>query len=227
RNSDLVMWDRQTESLWQQITGEAIVGALTGQQLDFLPVSILGFEEFRAAYPDGKVLSRDTGFQRSYGTNPYVNYDDIDSRPFLFGGRIDERLPALERVVGITIGEEAVAYPFSTFPGVGALNDEVGGQPVAIFYAPETLSALNSGVIRESETVGSAVAYDPVVDGRRLTFEARDGQIFDQETNSQWDIAGRALSGPLAGTQLEVIPHANHFWFAFQAFYPDAQVWEE
>ncbi|MDQ4078212.1 MAG: DUF3179 domain-containing protein [Chloroflexota bacterium] len=225
RNSDLVMWDRQTESLWQQVTGEAIVGELAGERLSFLPASILSFEEFRQAYPDGEVLSRETGHFRDYGTNPYVNYDNLGNRPFLFSGEIDDRLPAMERVVGVTVGDEAVAYPFSTLEEVGAANDEVGGQPLAVLYAPETLSALDSSRIEQSEAVGSAVAYDPVVEGERLTFEKRDGQIVDVETGSLWDITGRAVEGPLEGTQLEIVPHANHFWFAFQAFYPDVRIW--
>ena len=70
RHSDLVMWDRQTELWWQQITGEAIVGELTGSKLTLLPSAIVSFEAFRRAYPEGQVLSRDTGFNRKYGENP-------------------------------------------------------------------------------------------------------------------------------------------------------------
>ncbi len=87
RHSDLIMYDRQTESLWQQIDGEAIVGDLTGTMLEPLPAQIVSFAQFAARFPAGSVLSRETGHARNYGTNPYRGYDDIDERPFLFRGR--------------------------------------------------------------------------------------------------------------------------------------------
>ena len=226
RNSDLVMWDRQTETLWQQATGEGIVGELAARQLTFLPASLVSFSEFSQAYPDGQVLSRETGYERRYGANPYTGYDS-SSRPFLFQGTIDERLPALERVVGLVIGDSAVAYPFSTLSEAGVVNDDVNGQPVAVFYAPDTVSALDASVIKDAQAVGSAVSYNPIVDGEPLTFEFSDGKIMDTKTGSQWDVTGRAIEGSLAGSQLEVLPHANHFWFAFAAFYPDVTIWGE
>ena len=84
RNSDLIMWDRQTESWWQQLTGKAIVGELTGQMLIFLPSIIISWEDFKTNKPEGKVLSQDTGFRRDYGRNPYVGYDRVDNPPFLY-----------------------------------------------------------------------------------------------------------------------------------------------
>jgi hypothetical protein len=98
RNSDLVMYDRTSESLWQQLTGEAIVGDLVGETLDFLPSSLVGFGDFRETFPEGIVLSKDTGFGRNYGRNPYAGYDRIgsDRRP-TWGGC---RLPG-QRTVGV------------------------------------------------------------------------------------------------------------------------------
>src|SRR5215218_9519998 len=90
RNSDLVMYDRQTESWWQQITAEAVVGELTGERLEVLPSQILSWAEFRRLHPDGEVLSRDTGHSRPYGENPYTGYDQPESSPFLFEGETDD-----------------------------------------------------------------------------------------------------------------------------------------
>lgn len=225
RNSDLVMWDRQTESLWQQVTGEAIVGELAGQHLTLLAASILSFNEFRDSYPEGTVLSRETASNRAYGSNPYEFYDNLEGKPFLFTGEPDDRLPEMERVVGVVVNDVAVAYPFSVLAEQVVINDEVGGEPVAVFYAPNTLSALDASEITEARAVGSAVAYDPVVDGQPLQFESRDGAIFDTQTSTQWDMTGYATDGPLAGRRLTVLPHANHFWFAFAAFFPQAKVW--
>ena len=84
-NSSLVMYDRQTESLWSHYTGQAVVGHLVGAELDLIPVQTVSFETFLASHPDGHVLSLDTGHSRRYGQNPYEFYDS-NNRPFLFSG---------------------------------------------------------------------------------------------------------------------------------------------
>ncbi|MFQ5875457.1 MAG: DUF3179 domain-containing protein, partial [Dehalococcoidia bacterium] len=112
RFSDLIMYDRQTQTWWQQIGGEAIVGELTGTRLKQLPASIVSWKAFRTSFPGGQVLSRDTGFARDYGRNPYTGYDDVNKPPFLFVGPEDDRLRPVDRVVTVSIGDEAAAYPF-------------------------------------------------------------------------------------------------------------------
>ncbi len=225
RNSDLVMWDRETESLWQQATGEAIVGELAGAQLTYLPVSLISWKDFREAYPDGKVLSRDTGFSRAYGTNPYEFYDSA-SAPFLFDGEIDDRYPAMERVVGVQVGNEVKGYPFSVLEDERVVNDIVGGQDIAVLWGSEdTASALDAGEIKDGRAVGVGIAYSRVLDGESLNIEWRDGQFVDRETGSNWNILGEAVSGPRAGSRLDPVVHANHLWFAWAAFFPDADVY--
>ena len=220
RNSDLVMWDRQTESLWQQITGEAIVGELTGTQLEFVPSSIVRWGEFRERFPDGRVLSRETGFGRAYGINPYGGYDS-SARPFLFSGEIDDRFPALERVVGVTVDETNRAYPFSVISQERTVNDVVAGEPILVLWGSEdTASALDNPDISEGRSVGVGVAYLRTVEGRVLTFEPLGDDTFvDRETGSTWDLLGKAIDGPLAGAELTLAVHANHFWFAWAAFF--------
>ena len=128
RRSDLVMWDRQTQSWWQQITGEAIVGDLTGTRLTVLPAQVLSFSDFRKAYPEGLVLSRETGIYPAgtYEVAPYAGYDREGGKPFLFSGEVDPRLPPLEWVLTIEIAGEAVAYPFSGLRQTPVINDSVG-----------------------------------------------------------------------------------------------------
>ena len=99
------MWDHQTESWWQQFTGEAIVGELAGKHLDILPASIISFADFTAAHPESVVLSRETGFSRAYGVNPYAGYDQVDNPPFLFRGDLDGRLLPKERVATVSLGD--------------------------------------------------------------------------------------------------------------------------
>ncbi len=224
RKSDLVMWDRQTESWWQQISGEAIVGGLTGKRLTMLPAAIISWEEFRQDFPSGRVLSRETGFQRDYGRNPYVGYDDTSQRPFLYNGPVDSRLPAMERVVTVSDGGEDVAYPFSALQKRRTIADKVGSRSLVVFFRPGTASALDSANISDSKDVGAAAVYRPELDGRSLTFSANDRGFVDKETGSRWNLSGEATAGPLAGKQLEPVVSANHFWFSWAAFKPKTRV---
>ncbi|MEE8174025.1 MAG: DUF3179 domain-containing protein [Dehalococcoidia bacterium] len=225
RNSDLVMWDHETESLWQQATGEAIVGELTGETLEFLSSSIVSWQDFEEAFPEGRVLSQDTGYSRSYGRNPYVEYD-ASSRPFLFSGELDPRLPALERVIGVTISGDSVAYPFSALAQVGVANEDVGGGKIVVFYISGTLSPLDKSSIEDSREAGSAAVFDRTLDDRTLAFEVRDGDIVDRETGSIWNIFGQATEGSLKGQSLKPIIHGTHFWFAWAAFTPETRIYQ-
>lgn len=226
RHSDLIMWDRQTESWWQQITGEAIVGELTGTQLEFLPAGIVSWEEFKQAFPGGEVLSRDTGHRRDYGRNPYPGYDDINKSPFLFRGRPDGRLPAMTRVVGLEINGDARAFPFPDLAERGVVHATVGDQAIVLFHRSGTASALDRREIAEARDVGTAAVYRPVHDGPPLHFSIRNGQFIDSATGSEWNLHGQAISGPLTGERLQPVVHATHFWFALAAFYPEVTVWQ-
>jgi hypothetical protein len=227
RNSDLVMWDRGTTSLWQQVTGEAIVGVHAGRALTVLPSRITSYGAYAEAYPQGLALGPDQGLGPVYGANPYVGYSSRPEPYSLFDGELDDRLPALERVVGVDEGGEVKGYPFSVLAEEHVVNDEVGGTPVVVLWGdPATADALDGASIPDSRGVGTGVAYRSTVDDTVLTFDTHpDGDLFiDRETNSVWTLFGKAISGPLEGTQLEVALHRNEFFFAFAAFFPDADL---
>ena len=226
RNSDLIMWDRQTESWWQQLTGEAIVGELTGKVLTFLPAPIVSWEDFKAANTGSKVLSRSTGFPSSYGSNPYIGYDRVDNPPFLLLGEPDGRLPPKERVVAVTIGDVDVAFPFSILEREGVVNYSVNGQDLTVFFKPGTVSALDRGSIKGSRDVGATGVFDPSVDRRKLSFRTDGEDIVDNETGSVWNILGESVEGPLTGRALAPIVHANHFWLAWGGFKPDTRIYQ-
>ena len=226
RNSDLVMFDRQTESWWQQLTGEALVGDYLGTQLEFLPAAIVSWGDFKLAFPGGKVLSTDTGHSRPYGTNPYAGYDNVNSIPFLYDGPSDDRLLPMERVVAVELNGEVAAYPFSRLEQKPVVNDLLGGQEIVVLFKPGTVSALHRSSIADSRDIGSASVFSPVIDGRKLTFSAQGAGFQDAETGSTWDVFGRATSGPLQGKTLEPIVSGNHFWFAWAAFKPETRVWD-
>jgi hypothetical protein len=228
RNSDLVMWDDVTQSLWQQITGEAIVGELTGTTLATVSSLIVRWADFRDGNPFGDVLSQNTGFGIRYGANPYVGYTSR-SAPYatFFRGEIDDRFPALERVVGVSVEGGDKAYPFSLLSQVGVANDTIGGQAVTVWWgAADTADALDSVDVATGQAVGTGVAYVATLDGRVLEFEPAGAELFtDLQTGSVWTILGRAIEGPLAGRQLQIAAHRNEFWFAWQAFFSGAPVW--
>ena len=226
RNSDLVMYDRVTESLWQQVTGQGIVGEMTGAQLTFVPASLVSMEDFSAAYPEGVVLSRETGYTRSYGRNPYAGYDNISQNPFLFDGIPDERLRSMERVVTVALEGVDVAYSYTLLSELGAINDSRSGQDLVVLHNFGTSSALGAAFIADGEDIGATGVFDPYLDGRKLTFVRVDGEIKDLETGSRWDILGRAVSGPLAGEALTPIVHGDHFWFAWAAFKPETLIYQ-
>ena len=225
RRSDLIMWDRQTESWWQQFTGEAIIGSLAGKRLRFVPASIVSFSDFEAAYPGAKVLSRGTGFNKDYRRNPYPGYDRADLPPSLFAGSPDDRLQPKERVVGVTVDGVDVAFPFAILRSEKVVNYTVGGQDVVVLFKPDTRSALDQSSIQTSKDVGATGVFVPVVDGRKLTFRADGESLVDNETGSVWSILGRAVEGPLAGERLTPIIHGDHLWFAWGAFKPDTLIY--
>jgi len=226
RKSDLVMWDRQTESWWQQATGTAIVGALTGTVLSVFPAAIVSFDTFAQAYPDGSVLSRETGFDRTYGENPYPGYDDAKTPPFLFNGTTDGRLPPKAKVVAVSIGSDDVAYPYTILQRRGVVQDTVGGTAIAVFYQAGTASALGGSSIPDSPDGGATGVFKSLLGDRLLSFHASGNRFIDAETGSSWDLLGRAVSGPLAGEHLEAIVHGDHFWFAWAAFKPSTRIYK-
>lgn len=226
RNSDLVMYDRQTQSWWQQFTGEGIVGEYAGRNLEHLPSLLISFADFREAHPEGKVLSRETGYTRNYGVNPYIGYDTFSGTPFLFGGNLDDRLPPVERVIAVSAGGVDAAFPLSALQEMSVINYTLGDRDIVVFFKTGTASALDAAVIADARDVGSAAAFDAELNGRRLTFSAADGAIRDDETGSVWSISGRAVEGELAGASLTPLAHGNHFWFAWAAFKPDTLLYE-
>ncbi len=225
RNSDLIMWDRQTESWWQQLTGNAIIGQLAGKKLRILPSSIIAWSDFKAAHPQGKVLSKKTGYLRRYGDNPYVGYDRADTPPFLFDGKLDDRLQPKERVLAVTIGEVSAAFPFGVLRSERVVSYTLNGQEMVILFKPGARSALGAQSIADAADVGATGVFDPNLDGEKLRFRVEGEHFVDRETGSVWNILGEAIDGPLAGKKLTPIVHANHFWFTWAAFKPETTIY--
>lgn len=238
RLSDLVMWDRQTHSWWQQALGEGIVGSYTGTRLERIDSQILSYEEFARAYPAGLVLSREaandeatakTGEGRRYGTNPYVGYDKPDSGPlagFWTSAPFDRRLPPKSRVAVATFSEPPIAYRIDGLGRAVAKNDHGGAKSFVLFYLGGVASPLDRATTAEGNDVGQSAFFDRAMDGVQLTFRGGDRRktFLDDETGSEWTITGLAVSGPLKGRQLARLPSDITFWFVWAAFRPDTEV---
>jgi len=222
-NSAMIMYDRTTESWFWQVSGMGIVGQLTDVRLTMVPSTLTSWAEFKQAHPDGDVLSRNTGFSRAYGNNPYVSYDS-STNPFLFEGRLDQRLLATERVATVELAGESAAFPFSALLDQPVIHETVGGQDLVVFYRSGTASPLDAGAVSQGRDVGSTGIFVPVVDGEALTFEWDGSDFVDQQTASRWSLLGQALSGPLAGSQLEPVVHGNHFWFSWAVYQPKTRI---
>lgn len=225
RNSDMVMYDNVTESFWQQFTGEAIVGDMVGQTLEMLPAQIISFKQFKEAYPNGTVLSKNTGYNRSYGRNPYAGYDDIDTTPFLFKGKTDDRLPPNEKVIAIKDDSLSIAYPYSITSELHVIYDTVGNKPIVVFHSEGAVSALDQSYIYDSKEVGSTGVFSSMLDDQQLSFIYEEGYFFDNDSGTKWDITGKAIDGKYAGRRLEKIKHGDYFAFAWFAFRPDTKIY--
>jgi hypothetical protein len=223
-NSDLVMYDRQTRSLWPQLEGRAVAGVLTGTTLTPYVVSTLSWGEWRAAHPGDWVLSRDTGHQRDYGRNPYTGYDRPDGSPFAFDGKADPRLPPMARVVGLGAGADAVAVTLERLASQRVLELTVAGRPVVLFARPGLASALDTAEIASGRKAAATGAFTPVVDARPLSFQADGDRFVDAQTGTRWNLLGEATKGPLRGTHLTPERHVDTFWFAWAAFQPGTRL---
>ena len=213
-NNNLIMYDRQTGSYWPQILGEAITGAYESVALEAFPVYWATWEDAAAAYPDAEVLSRETGFAKPYGHDPYGSYPT--ERGYYFSDEImffsmnwDPRLALKRPVIGLKTSCGTAAFPKDSLaPDHPVLNFDVADAPVVAFY-DEQLDTVRTF---------SRVNVDTV-----LTFAMQDGNLIDLNTGSVWTVKGRCVSGKWAGTQLAWIESMESFWFAWVAFYPETE----
>ena len=148
RNSDLVMYDRQTESWWQQFLGEAIVGERTGIRLDMVPARLESWANFTARFPEGQVLVPNNPGLRPYGANPYVGYDSA-SEPFLYDGEMPEGIEPMKRVVAV--GEQAWALDLLRQEG------KIESGDLTLTWTPGQNSALDTRAIAKGREVGNVL----------------------------------------------------------------------
>lgn len=148
-NSDVLFYDRKTESLWSQLAMTAVTGEMAGTRLKPIPSETTTWQRWRRVHPETTVLSPRTGHARDYGRDPYAGYETTGRLMFPVDP-LDRRLPAKARVIGIALGGEAKAYPLEVLAEVAGpggkgslrlLQDRIGGTPVTVEYDPAARSA--------------------------------------------------------------------------------------
>jgi len=207
-NSNLVMYDRLTNSYWSQALGKAIVGELAGYELSTIPFDVIRWGDWKSLHPDSVVLTTNTGHIRAYGVDPYGSYY-TDPRILFPVENTDDRMHPKEIILGFNDGDVYKAYKQQDVESAVIINDQINNNPIfLVSLYPE-----------------NARAFERTVDGKVLEFFFKDESIIDKETNSEWNYDGVAISGALVGTELNRIPFNPGFWFEWIAFHPDTDVY--
>jgi Protein of unknown function (DUF3179) len=210
-NSNLVMYDRTSKSLWSQALGKGIVGKYAGQKLQRIPFDIAYWKDWKQLYPNSKILSKDTGFSRPYSVDPYGDYYTSNQQLYFPVSNHDNRLGLKEKVIGLDddmIGKgQYKAYKLQQIETQKVINDEINGKPVTLF-------SLYPAMVRAYERM--------VVAGKVLEFKYNNSnnKITDKQTGSEWNFDGEAVSGKLKGTHLTRLPFDEGFWFEWVTFHP-------
>ena len=221
--SSLVMYDRQTQSLWTHFDGKAVIGHLARAQLNFYPTQIIAWSEWSQDNPEGQVLVGEEGGLAldAYGRNPYVGYETSTNllSPGFQSEAIDERLPRKERVIGLRTAEgEAVAIRHSHLREAQVVELTFNGLPLVVWNLPGTTSAIDTRVVYEGQDVGTTGVFSALIGDIALTFEPAEGGFRDRETGTLWSVTGKATEGTFEGTQLTPQEFLDTFWFAWSTF---------
>lgn len=214
-NSNLIPYDRNTDSNWTQMGLECVNGTLAGSSIELIPLIETTWGTWKSMFPESKVLSTNTGFSRNYGTYPYGDYKTSD-RLFYSVAVEDNRMQKKERVLGVFGGGTQKAYRFSSFnyglntTGRAIIRDEVGGESVV-------LVASEGENIIVAFKANAGANYSVVPPGG-------EGLLMDEEGNV-FNIFGDNISG--GSLDLELQPAFIGYWFSWGAFYPALEIFGE
>jgi hypothetical protein len=208
-NSNLVMYDRTSDSLWSQALAQGIVGKYAGVNLQRIPFDVAYWKEWKELYPESKILSRDTGSSRPYGADPYGDYY-INSDVLFPMSNQDDRLGLKEIVIGLENDGQYKAYKLQDVEDRDVINDKINNKHIVLF----------------SSFPFMVRAFDPLIDGQTLRFKhnSQNNTFVDMQTGSEWNFEGAAINGEMKGKQLIRLPYDEGFWFEWVAFHPDTEL---
>jgi hypothetical protein len=211
-NNNLIPYDRLTNSNWTQIGQQSVNGELIGKRPIFVATIETTWGVWKNMYPDSKILSENTGFDRNYSFYPYGDYN-TNHNFLLFPLSIDDqRLPRKERVHAIVENNKAKVYRFSSFAGGTSIKDQFFNKDILIVGDERTMTSFEL----------SAATKD-------LTFEYafnNSSTYFTDNEGTHWTIFGEAISGPRAGAKLKLTESCMAYWFSIGAFFPGAVIYE-
>ena len=214
-NSNLILYDRNTDSNWPQMLMESAMGAKKGTVATQIAIFETTWEKFKSMYPQAQVLNDNTEFSRSYTSYPYGSFRTDTSLLFNVNNSNDSRLHRKERVLGVKNGSTAKAYNIASFAGdIDVINDSVGDKAIVV-------------VASKDDKYG--IAFErTITDGTVLEFSAEFNQlpiIMSDNEGNLWDINGKAVSGPRSGEQLSIPFSYIVYWYAWAAFYPETTIY--
>ncbi|HEX6230333.1 MAG TPA: DUF3179 domain-containing protein [Actinomycetota bacterium] len=233
--ANLVMFDRQTVSRWQQLTGHARSGPLEGAQLERLAVRMVAFGTWAEAHPDGRVLAEPAGSNYAYDVDPYAAYDVDPNQPsFVYdppgivgpSEPTDPRLPPKWRVMGVHADDGAVAFPVPAGRGTTAVQTaRLGGRPLVALFHFGLAQPGKAYLLSEAPRGWAGAVFVARLGGRDLSFSPNGRRGFvEMGTGSRFDAFGRGVSGPLTRVELRSVPQATAYWFSWSHFYPETRV---
>ena len=204
----LVMYDRQTGTLWSQLIGEAVEGELLGTKLEFIPSIQTTWADWKKQNPNTVAL------RKGYfgGRDSYDSYYLSNRAGVLGEFTQDDRLYIKEFVIGVELNDDPIAFPFSVLNKEPVVNHETGGEPILIVFDSNT---------------GAGAAYKREIDGQVLRFSQIEGtMIMDAETNTTWDgLSGEAIEGALFGKRLLPVKNTSSFWFGWKDWFPETEIY--
>jgi hypothetical protein len=207
-NQNFIMQDEQTGSWWQQVSGEAIQGPMKGQKLAGVDYDELTFGTWKRENPNGRVLRPDEKVlaEQKYESSDWEN--QVGKMPVRIARKLDDILEPRTLVVGIIVNNTAKAYPFSALEKQSPIVDSIGGKDVLVVLGEDRKSVRVFG-----RTMG----------GKTLEFfvDPASPRLMDAETGSVWDFEGNAISGTLAGNNLERINVLKDYWFDWKNYHPE------
>ncbi len=217
-NTNLIPYDRNTDSNWSQMRLDCVQGSLQGQKITTYPLIETTWKTWKERYPNSKVMNSETGFNRSYGSYPYGDYRTSENLVFPVNIS-DRRLPRKERVLGVIADGIAKVYRFNSFTEIAGeatelIEDSVNGQAI---------------VVIGNNDANFLVAYQrTTMDGTLLEFQAMqdspDSIMKDNEGNS-WNLFGEAIAGPRTGERLSPTRSYMGYFFSWGAFYPNVEIY--
>lgn len=210
RNS-MVMYDRNTGSLWNQLSGVSFSGPLSGFTLQPVPSSLTTWQSWVREYPATVVLSKEDSPYGQYDEDHMTDYYSSEKTGIRNPAHSDRRLFNKEIVFGTVIEGKPVVYPVPLLKKATVIHDETEAGPVVVFWDTP------------SET---ARLYQAALNKTPLTFYEQENTILDYQTNSTWSrLTGRATGGPLKGGTLTALPATTAFWFAWADHFPNTRVY--